>query len=285
MDVYKQTKDILKKYNIHANKNLGQNFLIDSNIIDSIIGSSNITGQDLVIEIGPGLGTLTESLLEKAYKVICIELDKKMVNILHERFEKYDNIEILNEDILKVDLNKLIKEQRQKGEFEKVKIVANLPYYITTPIIMKLLENNLDIYSITIMVQLEVAERICAIPGDNKCGAITYCIYYYSQTEEIINVPNSSFIPEPKVISKVVKLKLRDRPAVEVKDKKLLFNLIKAAFSKRRKTLQNALLNSDLFASKDQIIQILNKLNIDEKIRGEKLTLEQYAQICNLISE
>ena len=167
MDVYKQTKDILKKYNIHANKNLGQNFLIDSNIIDSIIGSSNITGQDLVIEIGPGLGTLTESLLEKAYKVICIELDKKMVNILHERFEKYDSIEILNEDILKVDLNKLIKEQRQKGKFEKVKIVANLPYYITTPIIMKLLENNLDIYSITIMVQLEVADTILQ-PGEQK---------------------------------------------------------------------------------------------------------------------
>ncbi len=280
-DILEETRFIMNKYNIRANKSLGQNFLINQNVVDSIIDNSNITKEDLVIEIGPGLGTLTRFLLEKANKVICVELDKNMIKILKDRFKLYDNIEILNNDILKTDLNKIIKEQKQNNEIKNVKIVANLPYYITTPIIMKLLESNLDINSITVMIQKEVADRLIEIPGGKNTGAITYAIYYYCTSEKILEVENNSFIPEPEVTSEVIKLNIRKNPPIEVKNKELLFNIIKKAFMQRRKTLLNSLVNSKVFLNKEDGIKVLKELNIDINIRPEKLTLDEFAQIAN----
>lgn len=281
--IYNETKFLMKKYDITANKKLGQNFLIDENVLNRIVDSSNIKKDDLVIEIGPGLGTLTSKLLEIAGKVICIELDNKMVNILNERFLGYKNLEIINDDVLKVDLKKLIEENKKENSIENVKIVANLPYYITTPIIMKLLEEKLDIESITIMIQKEVADRISAIPGSKNSGAITYSVYYYAEAEEVLTVPNTSFIPEPEVESEVIKLNLRKTRPVELKDEEKFFKIVKYAFMQRRKTLVNALQNSGLFESKEQIENILENINIDKKVRGEALTIEQFAEIANKI--
>lgn len=278
--LYKETKFIMNKYHITANKSLGQNFLISKEAVDSIIGSASISKQDLIIEIGPGLGTLTQELLEKAGKVICIELDTKMVDIITDRFSLYSNIEIINEDVLKVNLQDLIKKEKQKNNFQNVKVVANLPYYITTPIIMKLLEDKLDIESITIMIQKEVAQRLLAEPGTNLSGAITYGIYYYTVPQNVIEVSRDSFIPAPEVDSQVIKLNIRKNPLVIVKDEEKLFKIIKLAFMQRRKTLINALSNGNLY-TKEEIKQMLEDLNIDLQIRGEKLTLEQFAQIAN----
>ena len=278
-----ETKFIMKKYNISASKSLGQNFLIDNQVVEKIIDSSEINKDDLVIEVGPGLGTLTKYLLEKAKKVICIELDKKMINILNDRFKLYDNFELLNEDILKVDLSKLIKEEKEKNIINNVKIVANLPYYITTPIVMKLLEEELDLESITIMIQKEVADRLTTIPGQKNTGAITYSVYYYSEPKEILEVSNECFIPSPEVLSKVIKLKIRREPPVNVKDKDFMMKIIKNAFMQRRKTLLNGLVNTKVFANKEEGLKILKKLGINENIRAEKLTLENFAQIANII--
>ena len=220
-NIFEETKFIMKKYHIKANKALGQNFLISENVVEKIIESSQIKKEDLVIEIGPGLGTLTKYLLEKAEKVICVELDSKMIKILEDRFKLYENFSVLNQDILKVDLKKLIEKEKENESIKNVKIVANLPYYITTPIIMKLLEEELDLESITVMIQKEVADRLIAIPGEKETGAITYSIYYYSTAEVILEVPNDSFIPEPEVTSKVIKLKIRNKPPVEVKNKEV----------------------------------------------------------------
>mgnify|MGYP004623494321 FL=1 len=283
-DILEETRFIMNKYNIRANKSLGQNFLINQDVVNSIIDSSNITKEDLVIEIGPGLGTLTRFLLEKANKVICVELDKNMIKILNDRFKLYDNIEILNNDILKTDLNKIIKEQKQNNEIKNVKIVANLPYYITTPIIMKLLESNLDINSITVMIQKEVADRLIEIPGGKNTGAITYAIYYYCTSEKILEVENNSFIPEPEVTSEVIKLNIRKNPPIEVKNKELLFDIIKKAFMQRRKTLLNSLVNSKVFLNKEDGIKVLKELNIDINIRPEKLTLDDFAKIANKLA-
>ncbi len=275
-----ETKFILKKYNITANKRLGQNFLIDDNTIESIVEIAKTNKEDLVIEIGPGLGTLTSKLLENAGKVIAIELDEKMIKILEDRFKFYNNFILLNEDVLKVDLQKLINQN--KGELKNVKIIANLPYYITTPIIMKLLENKLDIESITVMVQKEVADRITATPGDKLSGAITYSVDYYAEATSEIFVDKNSFIPAPEVDSEVIKLKIRKEPKVKVKDEKLFFDIIKASFMQRRKTLLNGLMNSKLFNSKEEILEIFSKMNLDPQIRGEKLTIEQFAELVNL---
>ena len=278
-----ETRYIMKKYKIKANKSLGQNFLISENVVEKIVSSSQIDKQDLVIEIGPGLGTLTKYLLEKAQKVICIELDKKMIKILNDRFSLYENFELLNEDILKVNLKELIREEKEKNKVKNVKIVANLPYYITTPIIMKLLEEKLDLESITVMIQKEVADRLIAIPGQKETGAITYTVYYYATSEEILEVPNDSFIPEPEVTSKVIKLNIRKQAPVEVKSRKVMFKIIKCAFLQRRKTLLNALVNANVFSCKEEGINVLKKLNLDENIRAEKLSLENFAQISNMI--
>lgn len=280
-DILEETKFIMKKYNIRANKSLGQNFLIDSNVIEKIIQGSDVSKNDLVIEIGPGLGTLTKFLLEKAYKVICVELDNKMIDILNDRFKLYNNFEVIHNDILKLDLNSLIKKEKQDTNIKNVKIVANLPYYITTPIIMKLLEDELDLTSITVMIQKEVADRLIATPGDKETGAITYSVYFYADSESILEVPKNSFIPEPKVTSEVIKLNIRKQPPVNVKSKKIMFKIIKCAFLQRRKTLLNSLTNSKVFLNKDEGISILNKLNLPEDIRPEKLTLQDFADITN----
>ena len=281
--ILEDTQFIMKKYKIRANKALGQNFLINQNVVDKIVDSSNITKEDLVIEIGPGLGTLTKELLEKAGKVICIELDKKMIKILTDRFSLYDNFELIHGDVLKIRLNKIIKEEKEKNGFQSAKIVANLPYYITTPIIMKLLEDRLDLESITVMIQKEVADRLIAIPGEKETGAITYSVYYYATAEGIMEVPNDSFIPEPEVTSKVIKLTLRKEPPVEVKSRGVMFKIIKSAFMQRRKTLLNALTNTKVFMTKEEGLRILKELHLDENVRAEKLTLEDFAEITNKI--
>ena len=277
-------RSFLKKYNIKANKSLGQNFLISQEVVDNIIEASEISEKDLVIEIGPGLGTLTKRLLEQAGKVICVELDTKMINILEERFFLYKNLGIINQDILKVDLKNKIKQEKEKNGFEKVKIVANLPYYITTPIIMKLLEEELDLESITVMIQKEVADRLTAIPGKKNTGAITYTVYYYTDSEEILEVPKDSFIPEPEVTSEVIKLNIRKTPIVEPKNKEKMFKVIKCAFTQRRKTLLNSLVNTNILDSKQQGINMLNSLNINENIRPEELTIEQFKKISDFLS-
>ena len=281
--ILEDTQFIMKKYKIRANKALGQNFLINQNVVDKIVESSHITKEDLVIEIGPGLGTLTKELLEKAGKVICIELDKKMIKILTDRFSLYENFELIHGDVLKVRLNKIIKEEKEKNGFKSAKIVANLPYYITTPIIMKLLEDRLDLESITVMIQKEVADRLIAIPGEKETGAITYSVYYYATAEGIMEVPNDSFIPEPEVTSKVIKLTLRKEPPVEVKSRGVMFRIIKSAFMQRRKTLLNALTNTKVFMSKEEGLAILKELHLDENVRAEKLTLQDFAEITNKI--
>lgn len=280
-NILEETRFIMKKYNIKANKSLGQNFLISQEVVDKIVGCSQITKEDLVIEIGPGLGTLTKYLLEKAGKVICIELDTKMLQILEDRFSLYDNFEIINNDVLKVDLKSLIKNEKENQEIKNVKIVANLPYYITTPIIMKLLEEELELESITVMIQKEVADRLIAIPGEKNTGAITYSVYYYATSEGILEVPNNSFIPEPEVTSKVIKLNIRKEPIVNPKDREKMFKVIKSAFMQKRKTLLNSLTNNKIFNNKQQGIEILNSLQISENIRPEELTLEQFAEISD----
>ena len=282
-NIFEETRIIMKKYNIKANKSLGQNFLISQEVVNNIIKASEISEKDLVIEIGPGLGTLTKRLLEQAGKVICVELDTKMINILEERFFLYKNLEIINQDILKVDLKNKIKQEKEKNGFEKVKIVANLPYYITTPIIMKLLEEELDLESITVMIQKEVADRLTAIPGKKNTGAITYTVYYYTDSEEILEVPKDSFIPEPEVTSEVIKLNIRKTPIVEPKNKEKMFKIIKCAFTQRRKTLLNSLVNTNILDSKQQGINMLNSLNINENIRPEELTIEQFKEISDFL--
>lgn len=280
-NILEDTRFILKKYHIRANKSLGQNFLIDNKVVEKIIDGSNVNKDDLVIEIGPGLGTLTSFLLEKASKVICVELDKKMIKILEDRFNLYNNFELLHADILKVDLNSIIKKEKENTNIKQVKIVANLPYYITTPIIMKLLEEQLDLDSITVMVQKEVADRLIAIPGDKDTGAITYSVYYYATSKAILEVPKDSFIPEPEVTSEVIKLDIRKTPPVEVKSKKIMFRIIKCSFMQRRKTLLNSLTNAKVFLNKEEGLKILKKLNLPEDVRAEKLSLQDFANITN----
>ena len=284
MNLYEETKFLMNKYNIKANKNLGQNFLIDENVITTAIEKSNINEEDLVIEIGPGLGTLTKYLLEKAGRVICVELDKRMISILEDRFFLYKNFEVINNDILKVDLNKIIDETKQKYNLKTAKIVANLPYYITTPIIMKLLENKVNIESITVMIQKEVADRLAEIPGGKNTGAITYTVYYYGETEKLLEVPKTAFIPEPSVTSEVIKINIRKEPPVKVKDEKTFFNLIKKSFLQRRKTLLNSLTNNGI-SNKEELTEILKELNLDERIRSEKLTIEDFANISNYLNK
>ena len=279
MSVLKDTKFIMDKYHITANKNLGQNFLVNDDAVTGIVDAANVSKDDLIIEIGPGLGTLTKELLDRAGKVICIELDKRMIEILNDRFSMYDNFKVLNDDVLKVNLKELIAEEKVKT----TKIVANLPYYITTPIIMKLLEERLDIETITVMIQKEVADRLVTKPGIGDTGAITYAIHYYTNPKRVLEVPNTAFIPEPKVNSTVINLEVLKEPKVAVKDEKKLFDVIKTAFMQKRKTLLNALANSNKYGSKEQICKTLELLSIDNRVRPEKLTLEEFAKIADEI--
>lgn len=276
-----KTRYIMKKYGISANKSLGQNFLINEDVVTNIVEASKINKEDLVIEIGPGLGTLTESLLEKAGKVVAIELDERMLKILNDRFSLYNNFEVINNDVLKVNLAELIQNEKNNNCLKSAKIVANLPYYITTPIIMKLLEEELDIESITVMIQKEVADRLIAIPGDKLSGAITYSVYYYSESEKIMVVENNSFIPEPEVQSEVIKLKIRKKPVIELQNKDLFFKLIKVSFMQRRKTLMNALVNGGLIENKTKAKEIFEKLGFDINVRGENLSIQDFAKLCD----
>ena len=280
-NILEETKNIMRRYNIKPNKSLGQNFLINSEVVENIVQSSDITKDDMVIEIGPGLGVLTKYLLEKAKKVVCIELDTKMVKILQDRFSEYDNIEIINTDVLKINLNEII--EKNKGEIRKVKVVANLPYYITTPIIMKLIEDRLDIESITVMIQKEVADRLIEIPGGKNTGAITYTVYYYCTSKKIMEVPNTSFIPEPEVTSEIIKMDLRDKPVVDVENPQIMFRIIKSAFMQRRKTLLNALTNANVFINKEQGINTLKELNLKENVRAEELTIQDFSNITKIV--
>lgn len=277
MDLREETIAILNKYGLRANKKLGQNFLINESIIYDIVKKANVTKEDVVIEIGPGLGSLTKELINNAKKVIAIELDPNMIDILKSRFGIFDNFEVIYGDVLKIDLEELIKG------YDSVKVVANLPYYITTPIIMKLLEDRLKIKSITVMVQKEVGERICATHKDKEYGAITVSVQYYSEPQIIIDVPKENFLPAPEVDSCVIRLDMREKPPVFLKDEKLFFRLIKGAFTQRRKTINNSLTCSG--KSKEEIMVALNKLGIDSKLRAENLSIQQYADIANTLVE
>lgn len=274
MDLYNETQMLLNQYHLKANKRYGQNFLINGDIVNEIIEKSEINENDIVIEIGPGLGTLTKAIAAVAKKVIAIELDENMVKILKER-PLGNNIQIVHDDILKVDLKSMIKEN------ESVKVVANLPYYITTPIIMTLLENKYNLESITVMVQKEVGRRICSDPGSKEYGAITVSVKYYSDAKIIIDVPKDNFLPAPEVDSCVIKLDIRKVPIVDLKDEKMFFEIIKNGFCQRRKTILNSLTSNGI--TKDKLKDILDKLSISEKLRAEDLSIYDFANISNMI--
>lgn len=279
-------KYLADKYGFHFQKNLGQNFLIDGNIVNKIVDSATLTSQDLVLEIGAGIGTLTQALSEKAGQVIVIEIDKNLLPILDETLGECDNIKIHVGNALKTNFDELVSA-RTKGEFgpggRPYKIVANLPYYITSPLIMHSLENHFNISEIVIMVQKEVADRLTAKPGNKDYGALTVSVNYYSQPENVLRVPKKVFIPQPEVESAVVKLKVMENPPVKVKSENLFFQVVKAAFGQRRKTLANTL--SGIVDRKETIKQILTSLEIDPGRRGETLSLDEFAYIANAIAE
>jgi len=277
----KVIKEILEQTGFKFSKSLGQNFLIDENVLNTIIDGADINKNTCVIEIGPGFGTLTQRLCMNAKKVVAIEIDKTAVPILHENLGEFTNLKIINEDVLKCDLNSIINDE---FDGEDVKIVANLPYYITTPIIMHLLENKINISSICIMIQKEVAQRITAKPSTKDYGALSVGVNYYSEPRLICSVPPSAFIPMPKVSSAVISLDIRNEAPVKVNSEKGYFKVVRAAFNQRRKTMLNALSNSgDIPMSKQQILDVLNECNIDEKRRGETLSLKEFADIANKI--
>lgn len=272
-------KEIIEKHGFRFSKSLGQNFLIDGNIIDRIIDGANIKADDGIIEVGPGIGTLTQKLCESAGKVVAIELDNNLLPILEETLGGYSNFEVVHGDVLKVDLNKIIEE---KLEARKVKVVANLPYYITTPIIMKLLEENIKIDKIVVMVQKEVALRMKANPGNKDYGALSIAVQYYSKPEIIVDVPKNVFMPRPNVDSAVIMLDVYHEPIIKVKDEKLFFKVVKAAFGKRRKTLLNAL-TSGIELKKEEIEVVLERSGIDPVRRGETLSITEFARIADEI--
>ena len=279
----KKTIEIIQKYEFAFQKKFGQNFLIDTHVLDKIISAAEITKDDLVIEIGPGIGTMTQYLACAAREVVAIEIDKMLIPILKETLSEYDNVTIINEDVLKVDLNKLA-EERNGGR--PVKVVANLPYYITTPIIMGLFENHVPLHSITIMVQKEVADRMRMGPGTKDYGALSLAVQYYAEPYLVANVPQNCFMPRPKIGSAVIKLTVHEKPPVTVRDEKLMFKLIRASFNQRRKTLANGLNNSpELHYSKEQIAEAIEKLELSPSVRGEVLTLEQFAKLADVFLE
>lgn len=278
-----KTIEVIQKYEFAFQKKFGQNFLIDTHVLDKIISAAEITKDDLVVEIGPGIGTMTQYLACAAREVVAIEIDKMLIPILQDTLSAYDNVTIINEDVLKVDLNKLAEE---KNAGRPVKVVANLPYYITTPIIMGLFENHVPLHSITIMVQKEVADRMRMGPGTKDYGALSLAVQYYAQTYLVANVPPNCFMPRPNVGSAVIRLTVHEKPPVIVKDESLMFRLIRASFNQRRKTLANGLNNSpELHYSKEQIAEAIEKLGASPSIRGEALTLEQFASLADILLE
>lgn len=276
-----QTIAVIQKYEFAFQKKFGQNFLIDSHVLHKIIGSADITKEDFVLEIGPGIGTMTQYLAEAAGQVVAVEIDKALIPILNDTLQAYENIEIINEDVLKVDIGKLARE---KNGGRPIKVVANLPYYITTPIIMGLFESEVPIDNITVMVQKEVADRMQVGPGTKDYGALSLAVQYYAKPYIVANVPPNCFIPRPNVGSAVIRLTRYQEPPVEVKDPKLMFKLIRASFNQRRKTLQNGLNNSpEISFSREEIIAAIEKLGVSSSVRGEALTLEQFAKLTNLL--
>lgn len=273
-----KTKKIVEKYGFSFKKNFGQNFLVDERVLGKIVSSAEISKEDVVIEVGPGIGTLTQALAKEAYKVVAVEIDTTLVPILGELLSDFDNIEIINEDILKVDVNAIAEKYPDK----KIKMVANLPYYITTPIIMNVLENHIPVESITVMIQKEVAYRMKAQPSTKDYGSLSLAVQYYCEPYLVANVPQNCFMPRPNVDSAVIKLTVMDKPKVQVNNEKFMFEFIKAAFSQRRKTLVNCIFSSGLLTlSKDEIGKMLNGLGYDERVRGESLTLEDYGKITD----
>ena len=277
----KKTIEIIQKYNFAFQKKFGQNFLIDSHVLEKIIDAANITKDDFVLEIGPGIGTMTQYLSEHAREVMAVEIDHNLIPILKETLAGYDNVEVLNEDILKVDIGK-IAEKKNQGR--PIKVVANLPYYITTPIIMGLFEKNVPMDSLTVMVQKEVAQRMQAGPGTKDYGALSLAVQFYAEPYIVANVPPNCFMPRPKVGSAVICLtRYKDMP-VKVKNEQLMFSIIRASFNQRRKTLQNGINNSStLHFSKEQVVDALDKMGLSPKIRGEALSLEQFARLSDLL--
>ena len=276
------TIEILKKYDFMFQKRFGQNFLIDTHVLEKIIKSAEITKDDLVLEIGPGIGTMTLYLCENAREVVAVEIDKNLIPILeNDTLSEYDNVTVINEDILKLDLNKLV-EERNGGN--RIKVVANLPYYITTPIIMGLFESHVPLQNITVMVQKEVADRMQAGPGSKDYGALSLAVQYYATPYIAANVPQNCFMPRPNVGSAVIRLTLHEEPPVKVADEKLMFALIRASFNQRRKTLVNGLTNAaELDFSKEEVQAALEQMGLSATIRGEALTLEQFAELSNLL--
>ena len=278
-----ETIAILQKYGFHFQKKYGQNFLIDPRVLDKIIDAAEIGPDDFVLEIGPGIGTMTQCLAEKAREVYAVEIDSKLIPILEDTLKAYDNVTILNEDIMKVDIAALA-EQRNGGK--PIKVVANLPYYITTPIIMALFEKKVPLESVTVMVQKEVADRMQVGPGTKDYGALSLAVQYYAKPYIVANVPPNCFIPRPAVGSAVIRLSRHAKPPVEVRDPALMFRLIRASFNQRRKTLQNSLYNSsELQVSKEQVAAALESMGLLSTVRGEKLTLEQFAKLSDLLQE
>ncbi|MFT3982652.1 MAG: 16S rRNA (adenine(1518)-N(6)/adenine(1519)-N(6))-dimethyltransferase RsmA [Lachnospiraceae bacterium] len=277
------TTAIIQKYQFVFQKKYGQNFLIDTHVLDKIIQAAEITKEDYVIEIGPGIGTMTQYLCENAKGVTAIEIDRALIPILEETLSDYDNVSVINADILKIDLIKLIEE---KNGGKPVKIVANLPYYITTPIIMWLFEEHVPVLSITVMVQKEVADRMQVGPGTKDYGALSLAVQYYAKPQIVTLVSPNCFIPRPKVGSAVIRLDKYEKPVVQVEDEGLLFRIIRASFNQRRKMFVNSLYNSsDLSFEKEQILRALERMGISENIRGEALTLEQFAEFTNLMTQ
>ncbi len=281
LGIPRNTIEVLQKYQFTFQKKFGQNFLIDTSVLERIVAAAQITGEDCVLEIGPGIGTMTQYLAERAREVVAVEIDRNLIPVLQDTLSGYDNVTLVNDDILKVDIRKLVEE---KNGGRPIRVVANLPYYITTPIIMTLLEGHVPLKSITVMVQKEVAERMQTGPGTKDYGALSLAVQYYAKPEVVANVPPNCFIPRPNVGSAVIHLVRYEEPPVEVEDEKKMFSLIRASFNQRRKTLANGLSNApELGVTREQVTKVLEELGLSPTVRGEALTLEQFAQLSNLL--
>ena len=278
---HRATKDIVDKHGFKFSKSLGQNFLIDDNVIDKIIDGARVKEGDKVIEVGPGIGTLTREMAKRAEKVVAVEIDKNLIPILKETLAEFDNTEVVNEDILKVDINKLVDEKLSGGP---VKLIANLPYYITTPIVMKFLEEDIPVTDIVVMVQKEVADRMNAVPSTKDYGALSVAVQYYCDTEIVAKAPRHMFIPQPKVDSTVIGLHIREEKKYKADNEQLFFKTVKAAFGQRRKTLLNSLSSMGVL-DKAKIKEVLAEAGIDEKRRGETLSIEEFAHLSNVINK
>ena len=278
---HRATKDIVDKHGFKFSKSLGQNFLIDDNVIDKIIDGARVKEGDKVIEVGPGIGTLTREMAKRAEKVVAVEIDKNLIPILKETLSDFDNTEVVNEDILKVDINKLVDEKLSGGP---VKLIANLPYYITTPIVMKFLEEDIPVTDIVVMVQKEVADRMNAVPSTKDYGALSVAVQYYCDTEIVAKAPRHMFIPQPKVDSTVIGLHIREEKKYKADNEQLFFKTVKAAFGQRRETLLNSLSSMGVL-DKAKIKEVLAEAGIDEKRRGETLSIEEFANLSNIINK